>query len=271
MDATLSALLNFYIFTTGRRLFAMKQVRQAADSAGLADLVAHCDAAIDHDGGARDLDARWLGQNVDAQFSPEARQIDILVDTTLGALRDGVDAAARTSAPGDALGTAAVKLNDLLFPKGSVASITTLPMVEELAQVQRILKAVTSPEWSATVQDLGLSRHVARLAALEPQYRAALEAAPGKVAFAAVKDARARGQVLMLQAVAMILGRYPSDAPADLAGRTALLGPILKQNDAIRMYLRSRRAVEDVNPDTGEVEPGSGDTAPPPAIPADQA
>lgn len=271
MDATLSALLNFYIFTTGRRLFAMKQVREAADAAGLAELVAHCDAAIDHDGAARDLEARWVGQSLDAQFPPETRQIDILVDTALGALRDGIDAAARTSAPGDPLGAAAVKLNELLFPKGSVASITTLPMVEELGQVQRILKAVSSPEWSAVVQDLGLSRHVARLASLEPQYRAALEAAPGKVAFAEVKDARARGQALMLQAVAMILGRHPSDTPADLAGRTALLGPILKQNDAIRLYLRARRSVEDVNPTTGEVEPGSGDTAPPPPMGSGQA
>jgi hypothetical protein len=34
-----------------------------------------------------------------------------------------------------------------------------------------------------------------------------------------------------------------------------LLAPILRQNDAIGQYLRARRAVTDVNPDTGEEEP----------------
>lgn len=271
MDATLSALLNFYIFSTGRRLFALKQVKQAAETAGFAALATHCDAAIAHDNSVRTLEARWLGQNPEALHSPEARQIDLLVDTALGALRDGIDAAARGSAPDDPLGAAAVKLNDTLYPAGNVAAITTLPMIEELAQVERIVEAAGSPAWSATVQDLGVSRQVARLAALLPSYRAALGAPAGKVSFAEVKDARARGQVLLLQAAAMILGRHPSDEPADLAGRKALLGPILAQNEAIRAYLRARRSVEDVNPDTGEVEPGSGETTPPAGAGAGQA
>ena len=56
----------------------------------------------------------------------------------------------------------------------------------------------------------------------------------------------------MLEAVAMIVGKYPRSTPEHVANRTALLGPILQQNEAIRAYLRSRRPVQDVNPETGE-------------------
>lgn len=262
MDMTLAALLNFYIFSTGRRLYAMMQVRKAAAAAGFDALVSHCDVAIAHDRQAHDIEARWLGQRPEGQYSPEARQIDIVVDATLTALRDGIDAAARTSAPGDALGEAAVKLGKELFPT-NVVDIITLSYVEELAEVNRILGRLQSVDWAQVVEALGLSRHAARLADLAQQYSAAIEASPGgKVSFGEVKDARGRGQALMLKAVAMILGRHPSDEPADLAGRAALLGPIMKQNEAIRGYLRARRAVQDVNPETGEVEPEAGGSAP---------
>ena len=58
----------------------------------------------------------------------------------------------------------------------------------------------------------------------------------------------------------MISGRHPSDSPEDLAGCAALLDPILKQNEAIREYLRTRRAVPDVNPETGEEDPNAPGT-----------
>ena len=236
----------------------MQQVHQVAVSAGHAALATHCTAAIAHDRTVHDLEARWLGQSPDVQFSPEARQLDLFVDAALGTLRDGLDAAARASAPDDPLGDAAAQLGKELFPRG-VADITTRPFVEELEQVARILSVVGSAAWSQKIEALGLTRHVVRLTALEQKYRAAIDA-PGaaKVAFGEVKNARAKGQSLLLQAVAMILGLHPSDSEADLAARAQLLGPILKQNEAIRDYLRARRAVQDVNPETGEVEGGAG-------------
>ncbi len=71
----------------------------------------------------------------------------------------------------------------------------------------------------------------------------------------------------MLQAVAIILGKYPSDNDADLAARGKLLAPIFRQNDAIRDYLRARRPVVDINPDTGEPEATSDGAAPPEVTP----
>ena len=259
MDVTLSALLALYVFSTGRRIFALQQVHKVATSAGHDALATHCAAAVTYDRTVRDLEARWIGQTPDVQFTPEARQLDILVDAGLSALRDGLDAAARASGPDDPLGDAAVQLAKELFPRG-VADITTRPFVEELEQVGRILGAVKGAVWAQKVGALGLTRHVERLTALEQKYRAAIEAPGAKIAFGEVKTARAKGQALLLQTVAMILGLHPSDSAADLAARAQLLGPILQQNEAIRDYLRARKAVQDVNPETGEVEPDAPST-----------
>jgi hypothetical protein len=71
--------------------------------------------------------------------------------------------------------------------------------------------------------------------------------------FGTVKAARAQGQDLLLQTVAMIVGAFPKSTPDHVAARTALLSPIMRQNEAIRQYMRGRRggAVADVDPETG--------------------
>jgi len=110
---------------------------------------------------------------------------------------------------------------------------------------------------------LGLSRRVARIETLEPHYRSAVADPANTVAFTEVKKARLQGQSLLLQAVALVLGKYPSDGDADVAARDRLLAPILRQNEAIRDYLRTRRPVVEINPDTGEPE-GSTEGVPAP-------
>jgi len=259
MDATLSALLTFYLFSTGRRIFALREVQALAKAGGHDALVAHCEAAIAHDCATRDTEALWATDKEASQYAPEAKQIDIHVDTALGALRDAINAESRGAAVQDYEGEAAMRLEEELFPRG-VAAITTLPFIDELGELERILARVKSPEWEGTIKDLGLSRRVARLGELEQKYRAALTAPAKTVAFADVKNARAKGQSMMLQAAAMVLGIFPSDGEADVISRRKLLGPILQQNEAIRAYLRARRAIEDVNPETGQVEAAPGPT-----------
>ena len=126
--------------------------------------------------------------------------------------------------------------------------------MDELTEVERILHTCKSADWAPVIAHLGLQRRVDRIVALESQYRAAIADPGDKIAFGEVKAARQQGQGLMLQAVAMILGLYPSDSESDLAHRTKLLAPILRQQDAIRDDLRARRPITDVNPETGEPE-----------------
>ncbi|MDI1448049.1 hypothetical protein [Polyangium sp. 6x1] len=253
MDTSLAAIFDIYSFSLGRRLFAIAQVRSAALTSGEPDVVTFAESCVDHDETLRNMEAHWAARDEKAPaFAPEAKILDVAIDGVLGAIRDTAERQVEASAPGDPIALKGVGLLKELFPRGLFA-VTSLPFVEELCEVERILAALESPTRAALVHELGLSRYVARLSDLVQQYRAALEKPlPPQVTFAEVKAARAEGQRRMLQLIAMIVGRYPSDEPADRAGRAALLGPILQQNEAIGQALRARRAADDVDPKTGE-------------------
>lgn len=257
MDETLSTLLNFYSFTVGRRIFALSKVLEAAKAEKFSALVAHCEVALAHDRGTRTLEAKWSGQTNVTTGSTALKETDIATDNCLTAIRDAIDSQLRVLKPTDPLAKSGAKLMLELYPAG-VGAITSLPYVEELNEVDRLLEVLKDKAWKKTVSDLALTRHVSLLEELAASYKVKLNAPAEKVTtFTAVRDARQKGQRLMLQAVAMILGKHPFDTPEDVASRSALLTPILEQNEAIRQYLRSRRAVQDVNPETGEIDPNA--------------
>lgn len=262
VDVTLGSLFNLYDFSTGRRLFAMRQVHEQATQRGLADLAAHAASAVEHDRQTRTLDARWTARGVRpaAANDAAAQKVDALVDRALSALRAGAQAQADVARPGDGIAEKVDQFLRAVFPKG-VAEVSSLAYVEELEAVNAIVEKLKG-ELQPLVVELGLTRQASRLEELAVEYKAALEQPKGdEISFDKVRAARAQGQQLMLEAVAMIAGRFPSNSVGDAEARRALLGPILRQNEEIRRYLRSRRKVEDVDPETGEVDvaaPASG-------------
>ena len=143
-----------------------------------------------------------------------------------------------------------------IYPAG-VGEVTKLGFVEELATVDIIVGLLQSKELGPVVKDLGLGRLVKRLADLAVLYRASQLAQPeAALAFSNVRVARIKGQDLLLEAIAIVLGKHHSSSPEDVAARSDLLGPILEQNDAIGAALKGRRSVVDVNPDTAAADPG---------------
>jgi len=121
-------------------------------------------------------------------------------------------------------------------------------------------------ELASEVKEFGLGRLAKRLAELAAEYREALNAPPPSlVAWGQVRAARAEGQGRLLEAVAIIVGKHHKRTPEGAAERAVLLDPILKQNEAIGQYLRARRAVADVNPDTGTDDPNTAGSSTPPA------
>jgi hypothetical protein len=263
MDVALASLLNLYTFSTGRRLFALQQVHKIAAATGFTALKAHVAAAIKHDQTTRDLDFKWEGTPVTPEGSGEVRRVDTLVDRTLSAIRDGAESQAAAATPGDGIAEKVTGFLREIFPAG-VQAITGMTFVEELAAVDGIVHKLEG-ELAPVVEELGLRRQAKRLADLAKEYRKAQEAprAAG-LEFGTVRAARAQGQENLLQAVAMILGKHYKNTPDEIAARANLLGPIVAQNEAIRLYLRSRRAVEDVDPETGEVAPGAPPSGPAP-------
>lgn len=274
MEPSLSALLNLYVFPTGRRLFALRRVGELAQKANAPELAAHCIAALSHDRKCLALEQKWSGivaarrgkgAPAPCKAIPmDASAIDPLVDATLTAIRDNAQKQTAGALPDDPIHAVVAGFLKEIYP-GGVQAVTSLPYVEELAAVDHILARLDENELSETVKDLGLSRLVKRLATLNEQYRTALASpTPETLAFGEVKAARAAGQEHLLQAVAIILGKHHKSTPADLAARADLLGPILEQNDAIGALMRSRRAVSDVDPETGNAEPAGAGSEPAP-------
>lgn len=265
MDSTLGSLINLYTFSTGRRLFAFRQVRKLAEKLALEDLVVHLDAALTHDRATRALETKWASAPATQKNQAEVQRIDVLVDRALVSIRDSAQAQANGAGDDEDIADKVQTLISAIFPGGSVIEVTQATYVEELEAVDGILTSLKSKELAPIVTELGLTRLVKRLAKLAVDYRAAQEAPAAEiVGYDKVRAARAVGQENILQAVAMILGLYPKSTPEHQASRAKLLAPILKQNEAIRLYLRSRRTVQDVNPETGEVDPNApvGEPAP---------
>lgn len=257
MDTSLTTFITLYSFSTGRRLFAFRQLIALTQSPtySFPDLTTHLAAALDHDQQTRDLERRYaISPATSPKGLTEARRVDILVDRTLSSLRDAAVAQATGADEGDPIIAISESFVRTVFPKG-VNDLTSLGFFDELAAVDNILAAFNA-ELAPAVAELGLTRLAQRLTKLAVEYRAALDAPdPAIVSFGAVRAARAQGQQHLLQAVAQILGKHWSDAPGDVAARAALLAPVLKQNEAIRQSLRLQRPVEDIDPVTGEVTP----------------
>lgn len=263
MDSSLSAVIDIYMFPTGRRLFAHGLVMQQAKALKDADLVKHCNAAIAEDRKCRASETRWAGVAAAARrkapgaSSPtgDAAKIDPLVDKTLTAIRDHAENQRAGTSPDDPINHVVATFLVRVFPAG-VQEVTSLPFVEELSAVEHILEKLGGAELSPIVTELGLERLVTRLGGHTERYRAALRApAEETIAFGQVRAARAAGQERLLQTVAMIVGRHYRSTPEDVAVRAALLGPILVQNAAIGEVMRSRSTVADVDPETGDADP----------------
>lgn len=251
MDASLENLINLYQFPTGRRLFAHKQIRARAEADGFDKLVKHCDKAITHDTQTQALEKRWTGETNSSETNPEAQRIDILVDRTLGAIRDHAIAQAAGAPENDPIHATVDSFVKIVFP-GGVHAITSLPYVEELEAVHAIVHSLQN-ELTPVVNELNLQRHTARLAALAIDYRKALEAAPPSlIHFGNVRAARAEGQGLLLETVAIILGKHHNRSAKGSAERLHFLEPILRQNEALGAAFKNRRSPSDINADTGE-------------------
>jgi hypothetical protein len=218
----------------------------------LADIGDHVGKAIKHGAATRALENQFAAGKAVPKGS-NVVAVDLLVDRTVVAIRDGAQTEIDAGGDDD-FGKRARKLLVDCFPRG-VQAVTQATFVDELSAVQGILAQLQGPH-KETVKDLGLTRYATRLTKLAKDYEAALKATPEKgVDYSQVRAARQRAHEFLLEAVAMVVGRYPLTTDKHVAARQKLLGPILQQNAAISVYLRSRRTVEDVDPTTGETQP----------------
>jgi hypothetical protein len=252
----LSRFIKLNELSTGRRLFALLRILALLTARGLTQIVQLVEQAIAHDRQTHQLDLHWHARRLQPRHTSNIGPLDARVDRAIKALRDGAAAQAEGAAPDDPIhGEVAEFLGEVL-PVG-VYAITSQPYVEQLNDLEHIVEKLTGP-LAASVVELGLQRQAARLSELLPLYRDAINGVGNAdvLQYATVNDTRKRGQRYLHEVIAMILGTYyRADDPEHQTARTELLGPIVEQNEAVRAYLRARRAVRDVDPETGDPEP----------------
>ncbi|MEM9462392.1 MAG: hypothetical protein AAGF11_50050 [Myxococcota bacterium] len=245
MESTLDNLLNLVTLTSDRRIHALEGAHEAAVQLGELDaLVARIDAALEQEREIGELDRRWnrsTGTPADPSVASPMSLLDNETDQLLTSIRDTLDAYQHGAQQGTTQQVDAAHFVSVVFPKG-VGAITSLPYVQKVAAVERVLQTVNH-ELSHLSTAFGLVPLNDRLRTLVGEQKEAIDHEPEVLEFATVEAARLRGQHNLLEVVAIILGTFHRHADPDHArAREALLRPILAQDQELRAQDQELRA-----------------------------
>jgi hypothetical protein len=250
-------LMTTYQLTTGRRLHALREIARRAMALAAAPVVAHATRAIAHDDGVLAMEAALEAANTN-QHGAEAVALDKQVDRAVTGVELHLDAQGRVFGEEHQLGKDAALVRRELLPEGAGA-ITFLPFARQHERVGVMLKIAEQPgtEVAAAVQRIPtLPAMLAQVRALNDAYGDSLQDYDrGRPTREQVTQAQQEGQDMFAEVVAAILVEYAGQ-PERRADRDSLLEPVLRQNEAVRIARRRRRAPVDIDPGTGDELPG---------------
>jgi hypothetical protein len=251
MSSDFTDLIDLYVFPTGRRIYAQRQVLAVASELGISALAGRLEANIASDRATRDRELQWAGHD-SRKHAAGAPAVDAEVDRAISALSATTDARLIAFAPQSEVGKAALRVQRRIFPMG-VQAITSLTYVEEHETVSTILGLLgPGGELADDAKTLKVEDLVERIGEINQRYGQVIRKRDEKdVTHDGIRKAQAEGQRNLLRVVAWILGHYQDDEE-DLEARLALLGPIVRENEAIRIHRKNRRRPTDVDPETGE-------------------
>ncbi|MEM9493461.1 MAG: DUF6261 family protein, partial [Myxococcota bacterium] len=188
----------------------------------------------------RALEHRWAGGDGQRDYETALTGVDGRADQMLSGIRDIAVGQARGLPVHHPTAHTVARFLSAVFPHG-VAAITALTYADQVIAVEVILAKLTG-ELSEDVAALGLSAKVAQLTALNTEYRRLVNSGKDGMAFRDVRAARERGQELLREVVALILGRYfDSTDRGHLAARERLLAPLDQELEIVRARARARR------------------------------
>jgi hypothetical protein len=251
MTGDFTDLINLYVFPTGRRIYAQRQVLAIATEREITLLVRQLVANIAADQATRDLELQWAGHD-DRKHALGAPAVDAELDRAVSALSETVNLKLVAFGSGSKMGQAALRIRQRIFPMGMQA-ITALTYVEQHEAVSTLLRLLgPGGDLANQVEILRLDDLLERIGEVNERYGKLLSTGNIRdVTHDKIRKAQATGQRNLLRVAAWILGHYQDD-DRDLEARLTLLGPIVRENEAIRVHRRNRRRPTDVDPETGE-------------------
>ncbi|MBI5493828.1 MAG: hypothetical protein HY904_02310 [Deltaproteobacteria bacterium] len=251
--ATLESLLNVYSLPTGRRIVALRAVREVAAALGLTVLVSFLDTAIAHDEQTRAVELDWVRQKRQPAANPgEAVVVDTELDRVLGGIHAVLTGVVEGALPGQPVEEARTLLT-LLFPAG-LAGLTQGTHVDEATAVQAVLREVSKPEHATRIQALRLGPSLDRVEQLATRMTGILSAAAKSptLQYSSVIDSQQKGLSNLRETVARVIALHVSESQPDTQARARLLEGVLRQGEAFAEAYKRRRGGMDVNPVTGE-------------------
>jgi hypothetical protein len=250
MDTSAASLINTYKFPTGRRLHALREVARRSQVVEATDVAAHAQTAVAHDTAlaAKEAQAEAASRN---RYGRDAVPLDRRVDSTALGIESHLQAQERVYGAGSERGADANFLSRELFPLGANA-IIQLPYVSQHERIEALLARTQEPAIAEAVARIPeLADMLSQLEAVNLEYGTELGAYDrSRPTLEELFAGQVQGQELLAEVVALIVGRYAL-LPDRRAEREALLEPILRQNEDLRLARQRRRRPRDVAPDTG--------------------
>jgi len=260
--------VNIYVFTPGRILFAVADVKRRAQQRDIQPVIAACNKSLDAAQLCLDTENAWnrTKNAPGSRGDGEAKAIDPLLDRAVSGTQDSVMTITRSLSPDHQLVISGKEFLRKAFPAGAIA-ITNLAYEDELAAVKNLLgRLADSNDLKPYVAKLNLQPYIAEMSSLADVFETALRSsAPAEVSFGEVKASRANAQNWLLALVLKVGGLFPEPTPQDAEARAFLLEPIMDQNTRIAAIHRRRQPVPDVDPNTGDEQPET--PAQPPVVP----
>ncbi|MEZ6185608.1 MAG: hypothetical protein R3F62_11430 [Planctomycetota bacterium] len=253
MTAPLDDFVPLLRLTTGRRLYALREVHDLLAGAGLEALRREAARAIEADEATSDLELSWAPARR-AQHAPGARSLAADLTRALSALA-GFLRSLRSSFGDAPQGRRAAWVEARLLPLG-VGPLLRQPYVQQASDVQVCLQRLEEePGLREAVDDLGATILTDRLRDVVARFAETLERPAKARPFAEVAAARDAGHQALRRLVLLLLAQQTlcEDATEAEALRDALAAVQAQKASATRLRKR-RRARKAAAPEPARVE-----------------
>ena len=246
---TIEDLVNLHVLPPGRVVFAMTATlpELAKDEQQLRAFVSRVRSQAQH---TWDEEQRWLADlRGEERFLREIKLADEIADARLNGFHGQLESLMHLiDAP--ELRKAIEEISTIVFPDGPLR-VVNAAHAEQVGYVLAAMDRLRA-EHARDLTRLKLDHHVNTVTEAHLALQEALASGKRGAGFEQVIDARAKLQRLVRVLVATAVTRYPGWNKGDREKRLRLLKPLLGQNAEVDNYLRSRLAVRDVNPATGQ-------------------
>jgi len=236
----------------GRAVAMLREVRDAAQAAGDAEVVGRCDRALSAYMRQHQTEQSWTKQQQSGVARDEADAMNRELDEALAITHSVCEGHARHTGKTPRAEAARLLLSTL-FPNGLAAIVRASYEVQHTAMIV-IARAYKTKEIQSAAALLGVDEQLQLVADQNDAFGVAIRRAGRALTFRDVQTDRDQSHAELCELIAAILFRTYGDDPDAITLRARLLTPITTQTDLVRKQRAAGRQT-DLDPDSGAEQP----------------